>query len=174
MNQELPDVHAEFSKGRGTGDEAAKVCWIIEKARKFQKNIYFCFIGYTKALWITKRLCKENIKYFVNISLGVSLLYFPKRKGERCWGLLPHCPKILSKGALAGKLGELGACPCSWGHCSLPQPDTCRRQKLWLPSCFHMGWAGVISVGLTCTLGLGKECMFSSCVCVCTRYGSHA
>ena len=59
VNQELPDVHAGFSRGRGTRDETAKICWIIEKARKFQKNICFCFIDYTKALWITKRLCKE-------------------------------------------------------------------------------------------------------------------
>ena len=46
---ELPDVQAGFRKGRGTRDQIANICWIIEKAREFQKNIYFCFIDYTKA-----------------------------------------------------------------------------------------------------------------------------
>ena len=46
---ELPDVQAGFRKGRGTGDQIANICWIIEKAREFQKNIYFCFIDYAKA-----------------------------------------------------------------------------------------------------------------------------
>ena len=49
MNCELPDVQAEFRKGRGTRDQIANIRWIIEKAREFQKNIYFCFIDYTKA-----------------------------------------------------------------------------------------------------------------------------
>ena len=49
MNHELPDVQAGFRKGRGTRDQIANICWIIEKARKFQKNIYVCFIDYTKA-----------------------------------------------------------------------------------------------------------------------------
>ena len=49
MNHELPDVQAGFRKGRGTRDQIANICWIIEKAREFQKNIYFCFIDYAKA-----------------------------------------------------------------------------------------------------------------------------
>ena len=49
MNCELPDVQAGFRKGRGTRGQIANICWIIEKAREFQKNIYFCFIGYAKA-----------------------------------------------------------------------------------------------------------------------------
>ena len=49
MDQELPDVQAGFRKGRGTRDQIAIICWIIEKTRKFQKNIYFCFIDYAKA-----------------------------------------------------------------------------------------------------------------------------
>ena len=49
MNLELPDVQAGFRKGRGTRDQIANICWIIEKAREFQKNIYFCFIDYAKA-----------------------------------------------------------------------------------------------------------------------------
>ena len=49
MNQELPDVQAGFRKGGGTRDQIANICWIIEKAREFKKNFYFCFIDYTKA-----------------------------------------------------------------------------------------------------------------------------
>ena len=49
MNCELPDVQAGFRKGRGTRDQIANICWIIEKAREFQENIYFCFIDYAKA-----------------------------------------------------------------------------------------------------------------------------
>ena len=49
MNRELPDVQAEFRKGRGIRDQTANICWIIKKTREFQKNIYFCFIDYAKA-----------------------------------------------------------------------------------------------------------------------------
>ena len=55
VNQELLDVQAGFRKGRGMGDQIANIRWIIKKAKEFQKNIYFCFIDYGKALtvWIT-------------------------------------------------------------------------------------------------------------------------
>ena len=49
VNRELPDVQAGFRKGRGTRDQIANICWIMEKARVFQKNIYFCFTDYAKA-----------------------------------------------------------------------------------------------------------------------------
>ena len=49
MNCELPNIQAGFQKGRGTRDQIANICWIIEKAREFQKNIYFCFIENDKA-----------------------------------------------------------------------------------------------------------------------------
>ena len=49
MNHELPDVQGGFRKGIGTRDQSANICWIIEKAREFQKNICFCFIDYAKA-----------------------------------------------------------------------------------------------------------------------------
>ena len=49
MNRELPDVQAGFRKGRGTKHQIANICWIIKKAREFQKNIHFCFIDYAKA-----------------------------------------------------------------------------------------------------------------------------
>ena len=67
MNCELPDVQADFRKGRGTSDQIANVCEITEKAREFQKNIYFCFIDYVKVfdcvdhnkLW---KILKENTR----------------------------------------------------------------------------------------------------------------
>ena len=49
MNRELPDVQAGFRKGRGSRDQIANICWIMEKGRELQKNIYFCFIDYAKA-----------------------------------------------------------------------------------------------------------------------------
>ena len=49
VNCEPPGVQAGFRKGRGTRDQIANICWIIKKAREFQKNIYFCFINYAKA-----------------------------------------------------------------------------------------------------------------------------
>ena len=49
VNRELPDVQAGFRKSRGPRDQIANICWIIEKAREFQKTIYFCFIDYAKA-----------------------------------------------------------------------------------------------------------------------------
>ena len=57
VNRELPDVEAGFRKGRGTRDQIANICWIIEKAREFQKNIFFCFIDYTKVF-----VCVDNNK----------------------------------------------------------------------------------------------------------------
>ena len=63
VSHELPDVQAGFRKGRGTRDQIANIHWIIEKAREFQKNIYFYFIDYTKAfnVWITTN-CEKFFK----------------------------------------------------------------------------------------------------------------
>ena len=60
MNRELPHVQDGFRKGRGTKDQIANICCIIEKAREFQKNSYFCFIDYAKAFDYVdyKKLCK--------------------------------------------------------------------------------------------------------------------
>ena len=73
MNGELPDVQAGFRKGRGTRDQIANILWIIEKPRKFQKNICFCFIDYAKAfdcvdhitLWKTLR--EMGIPYYFGL-----------------------------------------------------------------------------------------------------------
>ena len=60
VTQELPDVQAGVRKGRGTRDQIANIRWIIEKAREFQKDIYFCFIGYAKAFDSGSQLTVEN------------------------------------------------------------------------------------------------------------------
>ena len=64
MNQELPDIQVGFRKGRGTRNQIANICWIINKAKEIQKNIYFCFIDYIKAfVWITTnwKILKEMV-----------------------------------------------------------------------------------------------------------------
>ena len=60
VNSELPDVQDGFRKGRGTRNQIANICWIMEKGREFQKSTFFCFIDYAKALtvWITRNCGK--------------------------------------------------------------------------------------------------------------------
>ena len=66
VNRELPDVQAGFRKGRGTRDQFANIRWIMEKAREFQKNIYFCFIDYAKAFDCVDQNKLWKIHYFAN------------------------------------------------------------------------------------------------------------
>ena len=111
MNCELPDVQAGFRKGRGTRDQIANIHWIIEKAREFQKNIYFCFIDYAKAfdcvdhkkLW--KILQEMGISHHLtcllrNLYAGQEAIVrtghgttrcFPIRKGVRQGCILSPC-----------------------------------------------------------------------------------
>ena len=67
VNHELPDGQAGFRKGRGTRDQIANIHWIIEKAREFQKNIYFCFVDYAKAFD-----CVENLRWAYQTTLPAS------------------------------------------------------------------------------------------------------
>ena len=81
MNHELPDVQAGFRKGRGTRDQIANIHWIIKKARQFQKNIYFCFIDYIKALPVATReqsglLCFHST--WMPVSPGASGIATPR------------------------------------------------------------------------------------------------
>ena len=63
MNGELPDVQAGFRKGRGARDQIASICWIIEKAKEFQKRVYFYFIDYTKAFnYVVTTNCGKLLK----------------------------------------------------------------------------------------------------------------
>ena len=73
VNQELPDVQARFKKGKGTSVQIANICWIIEKAREFQKNIYLSFTDYTKAfVWIMTNCGKllERLEYQTILSVS--------------------------------------------------------------------------------------------------------
>ena len=67
VNRELPDVQAGFRKGKETRDQIANICWIMEKARDFQENIYFCFIGYAKAFDCVDHNKLENSERYGNI-----------------------------------------------------------------------------------------------------------
>jgi len=62
MNHELPDVQVRFRKARGTRDQIPNICWIREKARTFQKNIYFCFIDYMKDFLYITTNCRKFLK----------------------------------------------------------------------------------------------------------------
>ena len=68
MNHELPDVQAGFRKGRGTRDQIANIHWIMEKAREFQKNIYFCFIDYVNAF----DYVDHNKLWEITIEMGIA------------------------------------------------------------------------------------------------------
>ena len=67
MNREFPDVQGGFRRGRGTRDSIANICWVIEKARELQKNIYFCFIDYAKAFDCVDHNKLENSSRDVNM-----------------------------------------------------------------------------------------------------------
>ena len=68
MNHELPDVQAGFRKGRGTRDQIANICWLTEKAREFQKNIYFCFFDKPKSLTVVD----DNKLWKILKEMGIS------------------------------------------------------------------------------------------------------
>ena len=93
MNRELPDVQAGFRKGRGTRDQIAHIHWIMEKAREFHKNIYFCFNDYTKIFVCVRTNCEKFLKrweYQTTFGEGngnplqCSCLENP-RDGGACW-----------------------------------------------------------------------------------------
>ena len=77
VNHKLPDVQAGFRKRRGTGDQIANICWIIEKSTEFQKNIYFCFIDYAKTMtvWITTNCGKFLKKWEYQTTLPASFCF---------------------------------------------------------------------------------------------------
>ena len=79
LNQEVPDVQARFRKGRGTRDQIANICWIIEKARELQKNIYFCVTDYAKAFD-----CMDHNKLWEILKeMGTRPPYLPPEKPGR-------------------------------------------------------------------------------------------
>ena len=84
MNHELPYIQAEFRKGRGTRDQIANICWIIEKSKEFQENIYFCFIYYVKAfVWITINCGKFLKRWEYQTTLPVSWESYKQAKRQQ-------------------------------------------------------------------------------------------
>ena len=74
INQELTDVQAGFRKGRGSRDQIANIHWIIEKAKEFQENNYFCFIDYTKSFWLcgSQQVVENSSRWEYQTTLPVS------------------------------------------------------------------------------------------------------
>ena len=90
VNQEIPYVQDGFRKGRRTRDQIANICWIIEKAREFQKNIYFCFINYAKAFdcdWITTNCGKfwERWEYQTTLPASLEACMQVKKQQNGSW-----------------------------------------------------------------------------------------
>ena len=74
INQELTDVQAGFRKGRGSRDQIANIHWIIEKAKEFQENNYFCFIDYTKSFWLcgSQQVVENSSRWEYQTTLPIS------------------------------------------------------------------------------------------------------
>ena len=102
MKCELPDVQAGFTKSRGTRDQIANICWIIKKAREFQKKIYFCFVDYVKALD-----CVDHTNWKILKEIGIpdhlTCLLRNQYEGQEAavgtWnnGLLPNWERSMSR-----------------------------------------------------------------------------
>ena len=95
VNQEILDVQTGFKKGRGTQDQIANICWIIEKAREFQKNIYLCFMDYIKALtvWIITSCGKLLKRWEYQTILPVSWETYMQVKKQQLEALLGKLEK---------------------------------------------------------------------------------
>ena len=95
VNRELPDVQAGFRKGRGTREQIANIRWIMEKVREFQKNIYFCFIDYAKALWLCgSQETVENSERDGNTSPPDLPLKKPIRRSVQFSSVAQSCPTL--------------------------------------------------------------------------------
>ena len=101
MNHELSDVQVGFRKGRGTKDQITIICWIIKKAREFQKNISFCFIDYAKAvMWITTNCGKFWKRWQYQTTWPASCIHVKKQQWEPALnnaGLLPNWERSMSR-----------------------------------------------------------------------------
>ena len=103
VNHELPDIPAGFRKGRGTRDQMANICWIIKKAREFQKNVYFCFIDYVKAftVWITINCGKiwKRWEYQTTWPASWEICVQVKNQQNRTWNsaLVPNQERSTSR-----------------------------------------------------------------------------
>ena len=134
VNRKLPDVQGGFRKGRGTRDQIANIHWIIEKAREFQKNIYFCFIAYAKAfVWITANCRKLLKRWKYQIILPASWeICMPDKKQQ----LEPDMEK-----QTVSKLGKeyVKAVYCHPAYLTSMQSTSCEMpgwwSRSWNPDC---------------------------------------
>ena len=128
VNWELPDVQVGFRKVRGTRDQIANICWIIEKAREFQKNIYVCFINYTKDFDCVNHKKQDKIKKEMGISDHCTCLLRNLRLvAQSCptlcapWAVVHQA--LLSMGILQARILEWVVMPSSRGS-SQPRDRT--------------------------------------------------
>ena len=144
VNWKLPDVQAKFRKGRGTKHQIASICWIIEKARKFQKNIYFCFIDYAKVpgAGILHIECMLHIAYWVQhfpqhhlSGSGIAQLEFYHCR-EPAWGTPPITGWRKEEGRrLSKRKGRIEPQESPWKFSSIyPQTRVCLLSAL----CSHL------------------------------------
>ena len=126
MNHELPDVQAGFRKGRGTRDQIANIHWIVEKAREFQKNIYFCFIDYAKAFDCVDHNKLWNILKEMGIPDHLTCFLRSLYAGQEATVRTGHGTADsfqIGKGVHQG---------CIWSHCLLNYYAEYIMQNAWL------------------------------------------
>ena len=129
MNEELPDVQAGLRKGRGTRDQIANIRWIIEIAREFQKNIYFCFIDYAKDfVWITMNCGKFLKRWEYQTTLPASW--------EICMQVKKQQLELDMEQQTGYKLGKesFKSVYCQPAYLTSMQSTSCERQAGWSTS----------------------------------------
>ena len=140
MNRNLPDVQAGFRKGRGTRDQIANIRWIIEKAREFQKNIYFCFIDYAKAFDCVDH--NKLWKILKEMGMPDHLTCFPRNlyTGQEAAVRTLHEPTVWFK---IGK-GIQQAVYCHPAYFTYTQSTSCEMQG-WMNYKLESSFLGEIS-----------------------------
>ena len=142
MNQELPDVQAGFRKARGTKDQIANIPWIMEKAREFQKNIYFCFIDYAKAFDCVDRNKLENSYRDGNIRTP----YLPPEKSI-CMQIKKQQLELDMEQWTGSKLGKeyVKAVYCHPAYLTYMQSTSCEMPD-WMKHTLESRLPGKISI----------------------------
>ena len=140
MNWKCPDVQAGFRKGRGTRDQIANICWIIKKAREFQKNIYICFIDYAKAfVWITTNCGKFFKRWEYQTTLPASW--------EICMQVEKHQLELDMEQWTGSKLGKesIKAVYCHPAYLTYMQSTSCEILG-WMKHKLESRLSGEISI----------------------------
>ena len=135
VNRELPDVQAGFREDRGTRDQIANICWILEKAREFQKNIYFCFIDYSKAfVWITTNCGKFFKRWEYQTTLPASW--------KICMQVTKQQLEPDMEQQTGSRLGKeyVKAAYCHSDYLTYMQSISWKRQAGWMTCCNQDCW----------------------------------